>query len=89
MTFQQYTFLDVIPVPRKTEIIFHVKLIVLIILSTNSDSTVAAIILGKLCKYTIRMIFHANFFIVVFDHITDDLFSSLLLVICEKPTVFK
>ena len=43
--------------PEKWEIIFHVKLTVLIVLTTNADSTVAAVILRKLYKYTFRMIF--------------------------------
>ena len=75
MTFNSYFFPGCDSCSsEKREIIFHVKLTVLIVLTTNADSTVAAVILRKLYKYTFRMIFHANFFIVVCDHITDDLF---------------
>ena len=58
MTFNSNFFPGCDPCsPEKREIIFHVKLTVLVILPANADSTVAAIILRKLYKYTFRMIF--------------------------------
>ena len=76
MTFNSYFFPGCDSCSsEKREILFHVKLTVLIVLTTNADSTVTAIILGILYKNSIWMILHCNFLIVSIYHILNDFLS--------------
>lgn len=50
------------------------KSVVIIILTTYSNTAVISIKPGKLSKDTIWMIFHYVFFIVIFDNIQNDFF---------------
>ena len=58
---------------KKRKIIIRIKYVVFIILPADSNSTIASIILGKLCKHTIRVVLYDRFLIISFNHIRNDL----------------
>ena len=79
---------------KKGKIIVWIKYVVFIILSTDSDSTIASIILGKFSKYTIRVMLYHDLLVIGLDHIRDELpattsFGDLRKTNCPQITVHK